>query len=202
MKRSMAVIFALLIIFGLSGCNTDNGQSTNKKTSNVDIETELTNEAMKVITALKNKNMEELSTYVHPVKGLLFSPYSFIDTNTLVFKKDEIPPLLYDVNKYVWGLEHGSGLPINLTFSQYFERFVFDKDYTISSEVTFDQDVQRGNMNKNIKEMYSDAHVVEYYHEGTGDNKEFSWSSLNVVFQKDAENRWRLVALVHDQWTI
>src|SRR5437868_4618871 len=68
----------------------------------------------KIIIALKNKDMKTFSTFVHPIKGVRFSPYSYVDKDSdLVFKKAKIPALFSLRRKYNWGEYDGSGYPIN-----------------------------------------------------------------------------------------
>ena len=47
--------------------------------------------ATEVLTALRDYDLEKLSRYVHPDKGVRFTPYGYVDVNeNLVFSADEI----------------------------------------------------------------------------------------------------------------
>lgn len=155
-----------------------------------------------VIAALKAKDMETLSTYVHPVKGLLFSPYAHIEQNTaLVFQANELPDLT-DATVRNWGVYDGSGEPIELTFSQYYDKFVYDKDFISAETVGLDEIKGQGNTLVNIKEVFPDSFVVDYYFSGFDPQYDgMDWESLILVLEQH-EGAWYVSAVVHSQWTI
>ena len=70
-----------------------------------------------IISALKNKDMNKLSQYVHPQLGLRFSPYATVKDTDQVFTADKVVGLMDDPTVYLWGHYDGSGEPINLTFA-------------------------------------------------------------------------------------
>ncbi|MBO1512960.1 hypothetical protein [Metabacillus bambusae] len=158
--------------------------------------------ADEVLKLLKEKNAKELTNYVHPEKGVLFSPYLFVDKEAVTFDKEKVKELYEDVETYTWGTQDGSGEPIELTPSEYYSKFIYDSKYDQADEIVFDRKEARGNTIRNITEVFPDSHSVEYYVKGTEENGNMDWKALNLVFEKDAEGEWKLVAIVHDQWTI
>ncbi|MGF9911271.1 hypothetical protein ABEX47_12925 [Paenibacillus ehimensis] len=61
-------------------------------------------QAEAVIAALKHRDMKQLQRYVHPEKGVRFSPYATVDVNhDLVVKAEQLPALLQDKTVYTWG---------------------------------------------------------------------------------------------------
>ena len=95
----------------------------------------LSDRAGQVLAALKESDYEALAALVHPEKGVTLTPYSTVepscDRNLLpaqlvLLPEDDIP--------YVWGIEDGTGAPIELTGREYFERYVFNADYTAAPE--------------------------------------------------------------------
>ncbi|QGH33237.1 hypothetical protein GI584_03930 [Gracilibacillus salitolerans] len=164
-----------------------------------DVETKLKEQANQIIELLADQNFEELATYVHEEKGLLYSPYVNVSESDLVFDPSEVAAFKEDTEEYVWGVEDGSGFPIELTPVEYHEEYVYQADYLNPDEITFDKTDSRGNMINNIKEFFPESHHVEFYKEG---QEELDWSSLNVVFESNEQGEWKLVALVNDQWTI
>ncbi len=163
------------------------------------VETKLKEQANQIIEILADQNFEELATYVQEEKGLLYSPYVSVNENDLVFKPSEVATFKKDTEEYVWGVEDGSGFPIELTPVEYHEEYVYQADYLNPDEVTFDKTDSRGNMINNIKEFFPESHHVEFYKEG---QEELDWSSLYVVFEPNEKGEWKLVALVNDEWTI
>jgi hypothetical protein len=160
------------------------------------------NKADEVLELLKEKNAQELANYVHPEKGVLFSPYSFVDKDAVTFDIEKVEGFFEDAETYTWGTQDGSGEPIELTTSEYYSKFIYDSKYDQADEIEFDRKEARGNTVRNITEVFPDSHSVEYYVKGTEENGNMDWKALNLVFEKDAEGEWKLVAIVHDQWTI
>ncbi len=154
-----------------------------------------------VVAALKNKNLKTLSTFVHPSKGLRFSPYGYIDTEKdLTFRKAQVPKL-FTFPAYVWGQFDGTGDDIKLNFAGYYKKFVYDLDFARAPKVSFNETIGKGNTVINIAEAYPNAKFVEYYFPGTKKYDGMDWRSLRLIFEKSGAN-WYLVGISHDQWTI
>jgi outer membrane murein-binding lipoprotein Lpp len=159
--------------------------------------------ADKILLALKNKDLAEVSKYVHPQKGLRFSPYTYIDTaKDLVFPGADLPGLFSSTTVYNWGKYDGSGQPIQLTFSDYYARFIYDNNFLAAPQIFFNQVFQRGNMINNITMAYPQGAVLEYHFPGFVQQYEgMDWESLKLVFEQ-AGTTWYLVGIIHEQWTI
>jgi len=157
---------------------------------------------IKVLTAFKNKDMQELSRYVHPEKGVRFSPYTYVETDKdVVISREDIITLLDGNKVYNWGFYDGSGDPIELTPEKYIERFVYDRDFLNADEIIYDEQFDRGNTINNVFEVYKGCHVIEYYLEGTPEYDGMDWRSLKLVFE-EKDGYWYLVGVLHDEWTI
>lgn len=167
------------------------------------IELKIRELAGKTLEALKNRDMDSLSSVIHPDKNLRFSPYTYVDSaSDLVFTAEEIKTLLNSDKVYKWGKYDGSGEDIELTFKDYISEFVYDKDFINADEVIYDRYTDRGNTINNVFEFYPDAKVIEFYFSGF--NPEFEgldWVSLKLVFE-EKNGIWYLTGLVHDCWTI
>ncbi len=159
--------------------------------------------AAEIIFAIKHRDMASLATMVHPQKGVRFSPYTFVDTTTdLVFSAADLPTAMNNPTVYLWGVFDGSGEPINMTFADYWVRFVYDADFAQPEIIGFNQTVGQGNTLNNIAEVYPGAVVVEYYFSGFEPQYEgMDWRSLRLVLEPFG-GTWVLVGIVHDEWTI
>lgn len=156
-----------------------------------------------VCRCLQQQSWSTLATYVHPDRGVTFTPYSTVDPDSdLNFTADQIRNLAQDPNVYVWGFEDGRGEPIQMTFPQYFERYVYDRDYIQVPELGVDRVMTGGNALENLAEVYDGCRFVDFSFP-TFDpvNDGLDWSSLKLVFQPEGE-RWYLVGIVHGEWTI
>lgn len=156
-----------------------------------------------VLELLKEKDMEGLSNYVHPDKGLRFSPYGYIDVeNHLVFSAEEVAGLADDDSGYTWGAYDGSGEPVELTFDEYYDQFIFDEDFTNPQLIGNNVRVGQGNTVNNIGEVYPEARFIELHFQEIDPKYEgMDWRSLRLVFE-ELDGQWYLVAIIHDQWTI
>lgn len=155
-----------------------------------------------ILSAFKNKDMKALASYVHPEKGVRFSPYTYVETEKdIVISKEEIKTILDEGKVLNWGLYDGSGEPIELTFDEYLSKFVYDWDFLNADEVFYDEHFDRGNTVNNVSEVYTGCHVLEYYFKGSEEHDGMDWRSLKLVFG-EKDGNWYLVGVVHDQWTI
>lgn len=188
---------------GLSGClGGEPSNTTNENDQTVQVD-ELRDTSIKAIGALKNKNFGYLSTLAHPEKGIRFTPYSYIDTEKdVVLKADEIKNIMADSRSFLWGSYDGSGEPMNLPFGEYFDKFVWDKDFSDPQVTSKNESIGSGNSINNIQEAYPDAQYYEYHFSGFDPQYEgMDWVSLRLVFE-EYKDKWYLVGIVHSQWTI
>ena len=159
--------------------------------------------ADRILLAMKNKDMNALSSFVHPQKGLRFSPYTNINTSTdLIFPVASISNLLSNNTTYNWGKYDGSGNPIDLIFNDYYAKFIYDKDFLAAPQISFNEVLQRGNMINNIATVYPQGVTIEYHFPGFEEQyKGMDWESLKLVFEQSGTD-WYLVGIIHEQWTI
>lgn len=193
------VICVALITICKSNFSTGNGKTIPSDLAKKNI----FDRSAETINAIKMKDVDKLTAIVHPIKGVRFSPYSFvIPKEDIVFKSVELKSLFSSQKEYVWGTYDGSDEPIKLTFKSYFERFVYDKDFASAEKIGYNETLGRGNTLNNIFEIYPNSIVVEYYFSGF-DPKfgGMDWKSLRLVFEKLNE-QWYLVGISHDEWTI
>lgn len=153
--------------------------------------------------AIQRQDWNTLAAYVHPEQGITFTPYSTVEPATdLRFTADQIKNLAQDQNVYTWGFEDGRGDPIQMTILQYFERYVYNKDYTQATEIGVDRIITGGNALENLAEAYPGCRFVDFCFPSTDPvNDGLDWSSLKLVFQP-GEEHWYLVGVVHGEWTI
>jgi hypothetical protein len=158
-----------------------------------------------IISVLASSDWKTLSMFVHPGSGLRFSPYAYVDmTNDLVFSRTQLENINSDTQVYYWGIYDGTGDPIELTFIDYYNRFIYNKNYKEGQRGTVNQILHKGNTIINILDVYADRSVsfIEYYVPGTDERYAgMDWGSIRLVFE-DYKNRWYLIGIVHDEWTI
>ena len=161
--------------------------------------------AADAIQVLDARDMKALAALVHPGRGVRLSPYAFVEPEHVVLEADAIEGAWADTTPRTWGSYDGSGEPIDRTFQQYFDRFVYDADFLSAATVGFNTRLSSGNSLDNAAEVYPDGVIVEYYIAGVKAQYEgMDWRSLKLVFERadGGSETWYLVAIVHDEWTI
>lgn len=209
MKRIIFLIVLLLVV--IAGAIIPNYININKAPDKVqpieDIQpvvrlTAVEKRGEKILTALKNNDMEILSTYVHPIKGVRFSPYTNIKDSDLVFLPEMVKTGPALSRTFIWGAYDGYGEPIDLPFGQYFEKFVYDHDYLNAEKKSVNEPIGSGNMINNIAEFFPNTTILEYHFSGFDPQYEgMDWASLKLVLEK-YNDEWYLIGVVHDGWTI
>jgi len=155
--------------------------------------------ATEVMEALKVKDIESLINYVHPEKGLRFTPYTTVNKERdVVFEIEELKNFNTD-KEYIWGDYDGKGDEIKLTPEEYYEEFVYTKDFLSAEQRGYNEVLSSGNMVENQFEVYDNPIIVEYYI--PGEEFENAWQSLRLVFE-EYEGNWMLVGIIHNEWTI
>lgn len=202
------LIIVLLLFISLRGAGQTGPSATS--TSERDIyrapqipqdQSDLKKVAEANIEQIKKTDFAELEKYAHPQKGLRFSPYGYIDTNTArIVSKSRISELTKDTKKYVWGYFDGSGDVISMTFDEYYDKFIYDKDFASAPQTSVNQFLGRGNTLNNISDVYPGSSFVEFYFPGSEKYDGMDWKSLRLVYQK-IDDKWFIVAIVHDEWT-
>lgn len=196
--------------------NIDSGKGTTDKNSDLNEKGEVLQEdteeyfksiinkrAEEVLAAIKNKDMESFAKTVHPIKGVRFSPYAYVNESAdLVFTADKVKGISSDTTEYLWGSYDGSGEPIKLAFTKYYEKFVYDADFINAKEVSYNKTLGKGNSTNNSFQVYKNSIIVEYHFPGFDPQYSgIDWKSLRVVFEK-TNDTWYVVGIIHDQWTI
>ena len=155
-----------------------------------------------VINALAEKDMALLANFVHPQRGVRFSPYAFVREEHQVFMPGQLSDLVDSDDVYTWGTYDGSGEPIELTFSEYYDEFVYSADFADPEEMALNERIGQGNTINNISEFYPEASFIEYHFSGfEEENEGMDWESLRLVFVQE-NGAWWLIGIVHDEWTI
>lgn len=158
--------------------------------------------AAQILSAIKAKDMQTLADFAHPTNGVRFTPQTHVEPGTdLTFQAADIANFMEDTQIYTWGIADGSGEPIDMTFSQYYDRYVFDHDFTQAPQVNWNEPFDRGTIIDNAHEAYPDAEIVEYHFPGFDPQYGgMDWASLRLVLEQEGDV-WHLVGIIHDRWS-
>ena len=160
--------------------------------------------ALEVVEALKRRDMATVARYAHPTLGVLFAPYAYLEPSEhQIWTATTLPRWFTDTQTRIWGAEDGTGFPIERTPAQYYERFVFPRDFTAGAKISVNDDQAKGNSINNAASLYPDGVRVEFYlpPTQTPEGPNIDWRALRLVFVP-VGGEPKLVAVVHDQWTI
>ncbi|MEL7606578.1 MAG: hypothetical protein AAGU39_11040 [Sedimentibacter saalensis] len=225
MKKIIIIFMAVLLAAGSSGCiyvkindQEKEIKEDEKKPENNEVKYELNEEgiikteyakeiieetAAELINAISDKDFEKVSEYVHPEKGVRFTPYTNVSVdNDVVLSQEEVKNFFNDKTTYIWGHYDGRGDDISLTPGEYYDEFIYSEDFINAEAIGYNEVLSSGNMAENQFEVYQNAIIVEYYFPGF--NPDFGgadWKSLRLVFE-EYEGTWRLTGIIHNQWTI
>lgn len=165
--------------------------------------TELIAFAYTVMEDIIGGDFVALSRAAHPSFGVVFSPYPTISlTADRCFQAEQIAGFASDTNVYVWGVNDGTGEPIEMTALDYFAEYVLNRDYMSASMLGINRIVKSGNALDNIADVFPDARFVDFHI--PGDDKDSAedcdWSSLRLGFEEYNGKLW-LTLVLHSKWT-
>jgi len=164
----------------------------------------LLTEALNVMEIISIHDIQTLNAFVSPTRGVRLSPYAYIHENDdmLFSPGNGLINLFNDTTVYTWGSYDGSGEPIELTFTDYYERFVYDHNFANPQMIGINQSIGSGNTINNMIDVYPNDAFVEFHFTGFDPQFEgLDWSSLTLIFEND-NGVWYLVGIVHSEWTI
>lgn len=157
--------------------------------------------SLTIAQLLKDGNLTQLASYVHPTQGLRFSPYYYIESTHKVVTAAALPGLLTDPTVYFWGIQDGSGDNIDLTAQAYFNRYVTARDFTTPDQIVYNTVVFRGNLINNIPTFYPGAVFVELYLDGVNPlYGGIDWRSLYLIYTYNAGD-YDLIGIANGEWT-
>ena len=165
--------------------------------------------AQSVATLLKNEDWRALGALVHPMQGVTFSPYAFVDTsNAVKLGIGDVKALGMDDTVRTWGNYDGSGEPIICTFAEYYDRFIMSHDFSQAPQIGVNTLIKTGNTESNLYVFGNGGAYIEFHFPQTPFDEDalssfagHDWASLRLVFA-EYENELYLVGIVHDEWTI
>ena len=210
MRTYFIVVLSFLMLLSCQNRQTEAGSETLTDTAiqrpdTVHKNMQVQAMAKQVLAVLKDKDYESFARFIHPVEGVRFSPYGYIDTAAgKVFSAgaflDELSKK--PQTKITWGRYDGTGEPIVLTIDDYFKKFVYDADFLNAPKNSLNEMIGKGNSLNNLTDIYKDCNFTEHHFPGFDQKYNgMDWRSIRLVCKK-YNNKIYLVGIVHDQWTI
>lgn len=216
LKRKKYIwIFIFILIVALTSCGLSANRIHETKENEVQIDEMISKSpenmpetmsafetSINVLTAIKNRDYQLLSKYAHPEKGIIFSPDSYVDYNEdSVFSAEQIKLFGSDNTIYSWGYFDLSGNLIELTANEYFDKYVYNKEYIYSQQIGINSIVYSGNLVENVAELFPNAIFVDFHDEGTEEFDYIDWSDLKIVLEK-YNDILKVIAIINSRTTI
>jgi hypothetical protein len=166
-------------------------------------QTRLAGNDQKAIAALRHKDMKSMASLIHPIKGVRFSPYPFVNLETdLIFGVNDLRYFFRDHRERNWGYYEGTSTPIKLTNEAYYKSYLYDVNYARAGKIRLNPELNDDLTIGNVFEVYPKGIVVEYqFFEGNNQGESEACRVLKLVFETEGKKCY-LVGIIHDQWTI
>ncbi|MFT3676480.1 MAG: hypothetical protein QM781_11315 [Chitinophagaceae bacterium] len=157
-----------------------------------------------ILTLLKSRQYDSLSSFIHPQMGIRFSPTAYVDTvDQPLLSVTAFRQAIREPRAGTWGVYNAeTDEPRQLTLPEYLGRYAYDKDYLQAPQKACNRFLGGGNSLNNLKTIYPQADFTEYYFPGFEPKYEgLDWKTLRLVFRMRDGKTW-LIAVIRDEWTI
>ncbi len=202
---------ALALALAATGCqssaesniatpNQSNGHSSTPVVSDISQKT-LKQQALRIQRALANKDFARITNDIHPTRGVRFSMYAHVRPETdKVFSREQFAQYLQQSKiRFTWGEKDGTGDLLVTPLPTYLDTWI-DASKFNNASISINEFQHSGNMINNLKKIYPNSEVVEFYHKGSEEYAGMDWRIMRLVFEEYQGKRY-LVAIVNEQWT-
>lgn len=202
---------ALALALAATGCqssaesniatpNQSNGHSSTPVVSDISQQT-LKQQALRIQRALANKDFARITNDIHPTRGVRFSMYAYVRPETdKVFSREQFAQYLQQSKiRFTWGEKDGTGDLLVTPLPTYLDTWI-DASKFNNASISINEFQHSGNMINNLKKIYPNSEVVEFYHKGSEEYSGMDWRIMRLVFEEYQGKRY-LVAIVNEQWT-
>jgi len=202
---------ALALALAATGCqssaesniatpNQSNSHSSTPVVSDISQQT-LKQQALRIQRALANKDFARITNDIHPTRGVRFSMYAYVRPETdKVFSREQFAQYLQQSKiRFTWGEKDGTGDLLVTPLPTYLDTWI-DASKFNNASISINEFQHSGNMINNLKKIYPNSEVVEFYHKGSEEYAGMDWRIMRLVFEEYQGKRY-LVAIVNEQWT-
>ena len=154
-----------------------------------------------ILSALKSKDYDRFSQFIHPEKGVRFSMYAYVQPEKdKHFSREDFNRYISLPTKFTWGEKDGTGDLLVISLENYLQQWVFKRDFT-RAQFYLNEFKGKGNSLNNLKKIYPEADFTENYIPGSEKYSGMDWNSLRFVFE-EFQGEYYLVAVINDEWTV
>ena len=162
----------------------------------------LKQQALRIQRALANKDFARITDDIHPTRGVRFSMYAYVRPESdKVFNRAQYAQYLEQSNiRFTWGEKDGTGDLFITPLPTYLDTWVDGKKFN-DVDISVNKTTNNGNSINNLKDIYQNSDIVEFYYKGTAEYAGMDWRVLRLVFDEYQGKRY-LVAVINNQWTV
>ena len=127
--------------------------------------------------------------------------YAYVRPETdKVFSREQFAQYLQQSKiRFTWGEKDGTGDLLVTPLPTYLDTWI-DASKFNNASIGINEFQHSGNMINNLKKIYPNSEVVEFYHKGSEEYAGMDWRIMRLVFEEYQGKRY-LVAIVNEQWT-
>jgi len=204
-----SVLMLSLVATGCQSFGQSNAMAANQTKSDTSMpavsavsQQTLTQQAMRIQQALANKDYASITGDIHPTRGVRLSMYAYVRPETdKVFSREQYAQYLQQSKiRFTWGEKDGTGDLLIEPLPTYLEMWVNAEKFSNAS-INVNEFKNNGNSINNLKKIYQNSEVVEFYYSGSEQYSGMDWRVLRLVFDEYQGKRY-LVAIINDQWTV
>lgn len=157
--------------------------------------------AAEILEILKAKDFVALASYVHPEKGVRFSPQGTIKTETdLVFNREDVANFALYNNNFTWGSHFAKDELLVMSVNDYWDQYVIPKGLDQEWIMLEEDEATPSQAIDNFDEVYPQGTYIDFLQPGTEKYDQLDWQSLRLAFEQTADGAYYLVAIIHDNW--
>jgi hypothetical protein len=151
-----------------------------------------------VIQALKQHDMAQVATFVHPTAGLQFGLEGRIQ-NSPTFSKSQVQALWTDPTEYLWGHVGGQPTEVKSSFQAFYPGSIYHQDFANAPVVSYGKVAKESNSNDTVP---AGQMMVDYHFPGFDPKYDgMDWTSLRLYFAQH-DGQWYLLSVISDNWKI
>lgn len=200
----IAVISSVVLVAGCQSESALAAKPSPSKTPATQTEKQqsLVSQAKEIQSALARGQFSSIIDDIHPTRGVRFSMYGYVQPQKdKVFSQAQFAQYLKESKiRFTWGERDGIGDLLIIPLPTYLNDWVNAKTFN-DAEILVNAFKGSGNSINNIKSVYPNAEIVEFYYKGSEKYDGIDWRALRLVFETYQGKRY-LVAIVNDQWTV
>lgn len=160
-------------------------------------ETIIRSQSAEIVRHFMDKDMTDMIRHVHPDHGVRFSPTPHLSESDMRFTHKQMLNLFKDRTVYTWGALPGSDTPLRSTFADYYTKYVYARDFSQATELSYNKAARGGMVGNNSTTFFEGSRFIDYHFPETAPDAK-NWHTLRLVFMPWRDN-WLLVAVVNDQ---